>query len=328
MQKQNEAESEQELERLMSELSGHFDAGVRPELSPALALMISKGRAGSPPSVSFKAPTSTASGGHGYVQPPKHYAFPDMPIRALEDATQTELIGHMETLLADGFERLGSRRLPTHYSDVRVALCEVSLELNLRQALAPRFRNLPTPAWRATTPNEVDFALDLQILDLHWRAHSKRKPTLPIREYPGLFANSPFDFSVAKAFALRTLPKDMKITDARLTASMTIEHAILQTTAQSDKWRLIRNGYVRGAEIERLGIPHVRAYLEESVVNQPHLARHVPGWVDIWTACRLVGEQPSRVAGLIALMTGTEPADVSATKRKIVAVKSRLAHLH
>jgi hypothetical protein len=326
MQHMTEAESEQELEEMMNELSAHFDAGVRPELSPALAT-ISKARRPSS-SIPHKRKSATAFDEHERARQPNDYSFPLVPTRPYGSATHVELVAHLETLVVDGFEQQRSARLPTKYADVRVALCQVSLELNFRQALAPRFRHLPTPAWKAVTRNEVDYALDLQIVDLHWRAHSKRKPKSPISNYPGLFANSPFDFSVAEAFARRTLPKDMKVTDARLTASMTIEHTLLQTTAQSEKWRLVRNGYVRGADVERLGIPHVQAYLEESVLRQPHLAKHVPNWVDIWTACRLVGEEPSDVAALVALMTGTEVADVSATKRKIVAVNCRLARLH
>jgi hypothetical protein len=216
-------------------------------------------------------------------------------------------------------------RDPTNYEgDTRGVICAVSMELNFRQKWAPRFRGFPTPSKQPKTEQERNYLVDLQVLDLHWRACSDRKPRDTVAGYPGIFDPKDWGVGAAVRFAERNLPFNNKTVDARLTPSMMIEHAALQTQDLRDCWRVLRNGYVKGTVVEKWGVPQLEARLTEAMKSSPHLQRHVPGLVNTWVAYKLVGgRKPTEIARLVGLMTGEPPKDRSAITRKLEAIEGR-----
>ena len=252
------------------------------------------------------------------------YTFPGQVGRTYERLTDIDLMAALAKTIAGGFDA-SAPRAPKDYAAVREAFCGIAIELNIRQAFAPRFRSVPPLPWKPKLGDETVFALDMQVIDIHWRAHSRYKPGSPPRGYESLFGNAPFDYDTACRFALQPLPMDMKVADTKLTESMTREHAVLQPKVIGDLWRSIRDGRVRGAVITHLGAQHVEARLRESTIDQPHLASHVPEWVIVWTAYRFVGEKPSQVARMVGLMTGRQAPDPSAVAKKYAAAMRRLS---
>jgi hypothetical protein len=203
------------------------------------------------------------------------------------------------------------------YTAYRDILLPVSLALNERQEWAPRFRGLPTLPAAKSGPEGVRYLMDLQIIDLHWRANSTRRPTVRLNS---LFL-LPFDFALAEHEAARGLPMPVKVLDLGLTPTMQLDHAVLQADALRDKWRSISRGRVRADKILALGVPQVSAILQEVAYRQPRLSRFIDGWVTVWTAARLVGAaRPKEIARLVGLMTGERAPDRSATAKKLIAV--------
>jgi hypothetical protein len=217
-----------------------------------------------------------------------------------------------------------SRELADYDGDTRGVVCAVSMELNFRHKWAPRFRGFPTPSKQPKTAQERNYLVDLQVLDLHWRVCSATRPRDNVAGYPGIFNPEEWGVGAAVRFAERNLPFNNKAVDARLTPSMMIEHATLQTEHLRDFWRVLRNGYVKGTVVDKWGVPQVEARLMEAMKSSPHLQQHVPGLVNTWVAYKLAGgRKPTEIARLVGLMTGEPPKDRSAITHKLDTIQRR-----
>lgn len=210
------------------------------------------------------------------------------------------------------------------YSAVRNEMCAVHIEMNLRQQRAPRFRPQPRLQRKIGVGGETDLARDRQVIDLHWRAHSSEKPLAPVQDYPGIFENAPFDFEMASRFAQLEWKSQTKVVHLHLSDEMQWEHALLQLPGIRDKWRTIENGDVRGHQVKQTGAPHVESSLRDAMSNAPHLKAHIPGMVLTWKARRVIGDNPKRIANLVALMTGEKPRDASAMRRTLTSLDGYL----
>jgi hypothetical protein len=242
-------------------------------------------------------------------------AFPVPYQRPYEGFTDAELMAC--------FASVSSRfKDSDKYIDVRELICCMSLELNQRQAWAPRFRGLPSLSSTPGGESARLYLIDMQIFDLHWRYWSKAKPSGEVNGFSDLFRSESFNFEMAVKFASRELPFPAKLADARLTPSMQIEHAVLQSDELRDKWRIIRKGRIHGGKVDQWGTPQVQAILEEGTRQHPRLQRNIPAWLNVWQAAQLVGAMPQRVSYIVALMSGQPPIHRSATMHKLSTVKA------
>lgn len=248
------------------------------------------------------------------------YAFPASDERKYEHCTNAAL----DELLASLIKH-GNLSMPAPcYSAVRDEICAVHIEMNLRQQHAPRFRPQPRLHRKIGVGGETDLARDRQVIDLHWRAHSSEKPLASVHDYPGIFENAPFDFEMASRFALLDWKSQTKVIHLHLTDDMQWEQALLQHPNIRDKWRTVEKGDVRGHQIKQAGAPHVESLLRDAMSNAPHLKAHIPGLVLTWKAKRIVGDNPKRIAKLVALMTGEKPRDASAIRRTLTSLDGYL----
>jgi hypothetical protein len=213
--------------------------------------------------------------------------------------------------------------LDRYSPDIRGVICGMSLELNARQRWAPRFRAYPPLPMNPSSEKQLQYLVDLQVIDLHWRACSSQRPRGQVDGYPNLFDGEQWGLSNAVRFAERELPFAMKLQDARLANSMCIEHVALQTPELRDKWRLLQKGRVRGSVIDQYGMPQLEAKLQEAMIGEPHLRKYVPGLVRTWAAYQLVGRKPVQIARLVGLMTGDDAVDASAIRRKLSSLEER-----
>lgn len=289
------ADSVVQLEVVASEAMTAIDHGSGLRLGPVLA-----------------APTTSLSA----------YAFPTSDNRRYAHYANGALVNEIQRLI----ERSGLETSTKHYDSVRAEICAIHIEMNLRQQHAPRFR--PQSKLRKTPDSRDDENLgcDRQVIDLHWRANSSDKPMSTVIGYERIFDAEQFDFELASTFAQLDWRPHTKVIQLHLTEDMQWEHAIIQAPSIRDKWRTIERGDVRGSEIKQAGAPHIRTCLHQTMANAPHLREHIPGLVRVWMARRIVGDMPKRVARLVALMTGEKVRDVSAIRRAMDSLETRLAN--
>jgi len=251
------------------------------------------------------------------------YVFPAKNFRHYSHYSNNDLIAEVERLikLADLMSAA------TQYESVRGAMCALHIEMNLRQQHAPRFRPQSPLPKKADSHAAALLGLDRQVIDLHWRAHSCDKPMVQVDDFPGIFDSEPFDFELAARFAQLGWKSATKAVHLHLTNDMQWEHAILQSSNIRDKWRTIRSGDLRGSVVKEIGAPQVYTALHQSMASTPHLRAHIPGLVQIWSARRIVGESPQRVARLVALMCGERARDASAIRRSIMSLDKHLGFI-
>lgn len=251
---------------------------------------------------------------------PIPYRFPIPETVQYANYTNAALVDELECLIQRGCLTSAS----PNYQMVRRDICALHIEMNLRQHHAPRFRPLSGLPKKAEGNDEETLARDRQVIDLHWRANSTDKPMIPVADFPGIFDNERFDFDLAARFAELTWRQQTKTIHLHLTDDMQWEHAIIQAPSIRDKWRTIERGDVRGSKVKQLGAPQIYTLLHQSMANESHLRTHIPGFVRIWMAQRIVGDAPQRVARLVGLMTGERAKDASATRRSMRSVEARI----
>jgi hypothetical protein len=239
-----------------------------------------------------------------------------MPVgRPYERHINDDLVRELKRLILLGFHATPALK----YTAVRDEICGIHIEMNLRQQHAPRFRPMHRLARVLRTDDEVAESLDRQVIDLHWRAHSANKPTAPANNYPTIFDDNPFDLGAAERFAQEVWSHSAKAVHLHLTDDMQWENATIQIRNIQKVWATIDRGYAHGDTVKQAGAPHIEKKLREAVRqrNKPQVERSIPGMVDAWKARKIVGDSPTRVAGLIALMTGNKPRDPRAVKRTL-----------
>lgn len=253
------------------------------------------------------------------------YRFPVPSTRLYELRTNAELIDQLKHLLNSAF---GSSTA-IGYRAIRSTFCAIQIEMNLRQQYAPQFRP-PTPALphKNLTPDEVCTSRDRQVIDIHWRAFSYDKPTAPAAKYPGIFNNTPFDFSLAEAFAQAEWTPATKVVDLHLSESMQIEHVSLKGTSAGRAWRVVSLGDVCGPKVRQNGAPQIEAALRDGIAasGSTKSLKHLPSMLTAWMARELVGRgsKPSRIVKMVALMTGEKQRDPSAIQKTLSSVDSYL----
>lgn len=235
------------------------------------------------------------------------YSFPDGARQpACAELDDARLIERLETLM----ERYEQDKLRS-YSTIRNEFCALSLEINRRILMAPRFRQQPKyPKLKSNQRPSDDLASnDRQVIDLHWlrcrdfQADELRAP------YKRLFSGTEFDFDLASEFASKLGSPALKADEILvLSRHEQLELAVIQSDAIRREYARLVNG-VSDSGGKAIGVSRKKIYqrIKEYTRNHPQLRGREVEYTDLWLARELVGDRPTRVQEFLKLKTGREP---------------------
>lgn len=246
------------------------------------------------------------------------YSFPMCMGRPYESDTNEQLVSRLTALLHAGFEA----QPPQGYSAVREEICAIHIEANRRQQHAPRFRPMQRLEKEAVTQDQINAARDRQVIDIHWRALSRDKPSAFVNGYPTIYNDEPFDLAAAERFAKEKWTAQAKARHLHLTTQSQWENAVIQDESIRQKWRTIRVGNVRGALVKEAGAPQIETRLREAAFprNNLQMQMSIRGMVDAWKARKMIGSNVAAITRMIALMSGSKSRDPRAVTRTLVSL--------
>ncbi len=215
----------------------------------------------------------------------------------------------------------------TPYKEIRDKVCAISIELNRRGKLAPRFRPMRRPPPKIKTADDIALSRDRQFIDLHWlhctgwnrRVHGER------REFHNILEVKKFNPVKAEMFASVPAPANEKAGWLALPDHMAFQLAAIQTDTIRERFRVANLGDTVKGKVRQLGRMQITQLLETSVAGQPQLQSLVPRWAIIWMCAQLVGDQPKLLQEFHALAEGLEkPLDRRDIARRLETVRLRL----
>lgn len=260
------------------------------------------------------------------------YRFPDSAANALRMLLNLAANSHAE--VSDALRRLSNQRAsstgkPVAYEGkVRTLFCALSLELNERQLLAPRFRFARRPGKYSLLPDdEKDLSSDRQVIDLHWLHCRKISKLIKKAEYGHLLCGAHFDFECASRFAAENDTSDTKARRLKLGDQIAWELAALETRNMRDRFGTLMHGKYRDGKRDMYGIGEVQAALETAAARRKGMEALVYDWSMLWLVDRLLGANSTSavLSQLWALATGRERLpDPSQTKRTLVSIQEKI----
>jgi hypothetical protein len=254
------------------------------------------------------------------------YAFPTAEIPPAIKAASTEWIISELDRVSNAWIAGGV----APYTTVRELACQISLELNLRGGVAPRFRPMrrPRPIGKGAYPKEDSLlSNDRQVIDLHWLRCRNAKLRIENRRWDGLVAEGPFDFALASLFSGTTGSPTTKAEEILcIRTADQLELSTLQSEELRKRWSVIARGRddVGG---HSLGMKEVRRKLEDKALSVPAITPYIEGWVTLWMCYRLLGKPKGaskQLARLYSLATGKPVMDPSNLVRKLNTMAKHL----
>lgn len=241
---------------------------------------------------------------------------------ALNAMSVTELADALHEL---SFEMNGPDWAP--YDEIRLKVCAISVELNRRGKLAPRFRGMRRPPYKVTTLAELDLSLDRQFIDLHWLHCTGWNRVIQGDrwKFNNVLKVKTFQPGKAEMFAKVPVSANEKATWLALPDHVAFQLAALQTDAIRERFRVANLGDTVKGKVRQVGRMQVTQLLETSVANFPQLQDQIPHWANIWMCARLVGDHANVLRQFHALAEGLEkPLDGRDIARRLTTVRSRL----
>ncbi len=223
------------------------------------------------------------------------------------------------------FKMNGAKLVP--YEEIRSHVCAISVELNLRGKLAPRFRQFRRPSRKPTTADEVALSRDRQFIDLHW-LHSTGWNRLihgDRWQFHNVLKVKTFQAVKAEMFAAVPAPMDEKAGWLALPDNIAFQLAAIQTDSIRVRYRVASQGDIVKGKERQIGHLQVTQLLETSTMNQPHLQAQIPRWANIWMCARLVGDDPEVLRKFHAFCEGLDkPIDSRDMARRLNSIKDRV----
>lgn len=254
------------------------------------------------------------------------YRFPE---DALSDASLeltamsvAELAGKLHDLSID---MIGKEFVP--YLDIRQRVCAISIELNRRGTLAPRFRRLRRPSSINKTAGDLALSRDRQFIDLHWLHCIKCQS--PIHEgrpqFLKLLTAAVFDTKIAEMFVETPAFAEEKAEWLALPDHVALQLDAIQSDTIRERYRVATSGARSNGQVKTIGRLQVTAMLKNSVAHQPHLQKEVQLWANIWMCARLVGDHAEVLRNFHALCEGLDkPLDGRDIARRLEKIRARL----
>ncbi|WP_269506525.1 hypothetical protein [Burkholderia sp. IMCC1007] len=212
---------------------------------------------------------------------------------------------------------LTSATTSARYMRHRVEISQLSLALNRRGKIAPRFRPLPKPAHTCAAGGPDEFlGRDRQVIDCHWLHERGHRYVIDTElEFRELFTGESFDFKGAAEFARAKWTGERKLQALGIDDALAAELAALQTDSIREKWKRIDGSKATW-----------RSALNNATRRQRNVRSHIDDWIDVRVAMELIGlDAPAHeLASLVARMRGTKPIDVRGMKRKVDTIKKHL----
>jgi hypothetical protein len=316
-----------------AELDAELDALLRESAPPERPFGMPSGRDGAQPRTlsdrePFKDPSEPEGEESSADEPASTpaespYSFPPPEIPASIKAASNDWLVTELDRLCNAWGPRGSR--PAPYHTIRQLVCHISLELNLRARVAPRFRGMRSPRPKKGFPiyPESDRLLsnDRQVIDLHWLHCRRVFMSIAERKWEGLANPADFDFELASAFvaSIGYVSKKMAILGM---GHMEYELAALQSKSLVNRWRIIQKGR-DDASGRQFGVMDIRRAFEHAAVDTPGITDKIDDWVMLWQCWRLTTNL--RVLGpLYAVAAGVDMPDRSNLKRRLQTMKKYL----
>ncbi len=269
----------------------------------------------------------------GEVPPKNIYSFPVAEANALR--LQLNLPAKSDDQIAKGLVSVsGSKNATTgkrvtYARKVRNLFCALSLELNERGLLAPRFRRAMRPSWQSAIPDsEKDLHNDRQVIDLHWLHCRKSGKTLGKDEYCTLLVATDFNFDSASRFAAENDRSDTKARWLKLGDYVAWELAAIETKYRRERFSTLMHGKYRDEKRDMYGMTEVQSALATAAAKRKGNEDLVEGWATLWLVDRLLGNKatPTIRSQLWALATGKKIVpDPSFTTRTLLQVLAKIA---
>lgn len=254
------------------------------------------------------------------------YQFPDDALSGswpdYKAMSVTELADALHEL---SFEMNGADLVP--YDEIRLRVCAISVELNRRGKLAPRFRAVRRPPRKVVTLEELDLSRDRQFIDLHWlhctgwnrMIHGERW------QFRNVLKVKTFQPRKAELFAEIPASFDEKASWLALPDNVAFQLAAIQTDAVRERFRVANLGDTVKGKVRQVGHMQVTQMLETSVANSPQLQDQIPRWASIWMCARLVGDHAEVLRQFHALAEGLEkPIGARDIARRLETIRNRL----
>lgn len=262
----------------------------------------------------------------------RSYSFPIAEAISLRFQSNFSAKSHDEILealvrVSNLRNKATGQRVP-YEGKVRNLFCALSLELNERTLLAPRFRQARRPAkHNFLSDDEKDLSSDRQVIDLHWLHCRKIVKSISKPEYSHLLQGANFDFDCANRFAAENDKGDTKVRWLKLADEIAWELAALETKYMRDRFGTLMHGKYQDGKRDMYGIGEVQVALETAAARRKGMDQRVQDWSMLWLVNRLIGQNstPALLSQLWALATGRDKVpDPSQTKRTLVSVLEKI----
>jgi len=175
------------------------------------------------------------------------------------------------------------------YLEVRDRWLFLNLYLNKLKLVAPAFRNYPAMAPFPVLDGEKFFALDVQLIDLHWLRCNGFKRLVAQPEFADMFKVSSFDWGRATDFVTTAVKAEHKATSW---LSLSDFEMAQMRTLKSKASRTRHSDYLRPAR-GRSAFPWVMARLSEFMGESLNGVDMAEQEASMWFASKLLPGRPA-----------------------------------
>lgn len=203
------------------------------------------------------------------------------------------------------------------YEVFREEFCAINMQLNLMRTLAPRFRAYPT-ADIAKPDIARLIGLDLQVIDLHWCAHTDFSST---RLPKFFFKENKFCSERASRFVTTSLSVAENAALLNLTETMQWQCALLQSIELKEKWGRILYGSVQPT-FRSLGIAQVEHAISEAIPGIGCV--HAADMAAALMARQIAGPYILKTTWFLSLILGCGRRSPHSVARSILRAEKRL----
>lgn len=266
------------------------------------------------------APTPPTPPTTAATPPPYRFPFDDHDtqrrLRNARKLADVDLINGIDRL---SFGTLKGERL--EYGNVaRGPLCAMSIVLNERGLLAPRFRGMRRlqkyKPGKTLTTDETHLSNDRQVIDLHWLWCTDKSRLNPKPPLGKLFAAEVFDFDQASEFVRTHGAAAEKAARLRLSEEQQLLLAVLHNKEVKKRWQTISEGEETARERITAIARRPTSRLDESAIEQ---------LVAVQTALRIGRGSPTTAERLLPLIAGVQIPRKTVADQKRWLKKNELA---
>lgn len=256
------------------------------------------------------------------------YVFPgDACQRAYPELDNTQIKERLSCLIEQYQDGLSS------YAAIRAEFCALSIEMNRRKLMAPRFRPQPKCPRNESARKASDklASNDRQVIDLHWLKCRGFKNANLRSPYKKLFSDAVFDFGLATEFVTKTGRVSVKADEIlHLTRHEQLELAVIQSDAVRREFAILQTGFTdpnSGIRTPARRIA-ITQRIKTAAHKNPRLRGQIQAYETLWLARELADcHSPKHVREWLGLITGTEPLSRETIRGKLQTLRRILGEI-